>query len=488
MAKQCVVFFIGLISLLWINACSDYSPAHKNFTKLEQIKHDGYINVLTRKDPTTFYEGSEGLTGLEYELVMLFAKRLGVQVKFIFPDTFDDILNQISTGQADIAAAGLTVTDQRRQNMRFAPAYQSITEQVVFRSGRKRTRTIADLSNGIIEIVKGTSHQDTLSKLKLEHPDLSWNVNSELDTEGLLYLVNEGLIDYTIADSHQAKTLKQYYPRLNIAFDITKPRKLAWAMPLTEDNSLYDEIVSFFTEIKENKILEHLLDKHYGNAGKLSYVGNCTFRLHIDTRLPKFIKYFKQEAATHQLDWRLLAAIGYQESHWRSDVTSPTGVKGLMMLTRATAKQLGIKDRTDPIQSIKGGALYFKQRIKKIPERIQEPDRTWFALASYNVGFGHLEDARILTQKRKGNPDKWLDVKESLPLLSQKKWYKQTRHGYARGREPVHYVENIRSYYDLLIWLTNENTIEKQLMPPSVDNEIEHENENKAIEFVPSVI
>jgi membrane-bound lytic murein transglycosylase F len=113
------------------------------------------------------------------------------------------------------------------------------------------------------------------------------------------------------------------------------------------------------------------------------------------------------------------------------------------------------------VQSIKGGALYFQQQLEKIPARITEPDRTWFALAAYNIGYGHLEDARILTQQQGRNPDKWLDVKQSLPLLENDAWFTQTKYGYARGEEPVIYVENIRSYYDLLVWLTTEKVEKK---------------------------
>jgi membrane-bound lytic murein transglycosylase F len=480
MSKSTRALASCFIFLLLLSACDNYSASHLGFDRLEQIIHQGEINVLTRKGPTTYYEGADGLTGLEYDLVMLFAKRLKVKVNFILPDTFDQILKDISNNRADIAAAGLTITTQRKKNMRFSPSYQSITEQIIYRSGKKRPKTIADISSGILEIVKGTSHLDTLLHLQSKHPKLNWNINNELNTDGLLYLVNEGLIDYTISDSHQANLLKRFYPNLYTAFDITKPRQLAWALPHIEDNSLYDEVSQFFKQIKKDKTLQHLLEKHYGNTNNLNYVGNCTFRLHMESRLPKYINLFKTEAKKHNIDWRLLAAIGYQESHWRTDTTSPTGVKGLMMLTSSTARQVGVKDRTDPAQSIIGGALYFKQRLKKIPARIQEPDRTWFALASYNVGFGHLEDARILTQKRKGNPDKWLDVKQALPLLSQKKWYQQTRHGYARGKEPVRYVENIRSYYDLLVWLTEENQIEKEVMALEPE-----QPENKALSFEP---
>jgi membrane-bound lytic murein transglycosylase F len=483
MLKNTIAFATSIILLSLLNACDNYSASHLGFSTLEQIKHQGEIKILTRQDPTTYYEGADGLTGLEYDLVMLFAQHLKVKANFIIPKNFNTLLQQIAENKADIAAAGLTITDQRKQRMRFSPSYQSITEQIIYRSGNKRPRTIADLSNGILEIVKSASHNDTLIKLQAHQPELEWNLNPELNSDGLLYLVNEGLIDYTVADSHLAGRIKHFYPKLYTAFDITAPRQLAWAMPHSDDNSLYDEVSLFFKKIKQDKTLQHLLEKHYGNTGNLDYVGNCTFRLQMQSRLPTYMPLFKAAAQEHTIDWRLLAAIGYQESHWRSDTTSPTGVKGLMMLTLATARQLGVKDRRDPVQSIAGGALYFKQRLNKMPKRIQEPDRTWFALASYNVGFGHLEDARVLTQNRGGNPDKWLDVKQTLPLLSQRKWYKQTRHGYARGKEPVRYVENIRSYYDLLVWLTEENQIEKNVMSLPAEPA-----KNKALHFAPPTL
>ncbi len=465
MPKRIVNQLIRLIFFIFLISCDNNSKLHRGFSKLEQIKYQGTLLVLTRQDPTTYYEGPNGFTGLEYDLITLFAKQLGVRVQFEIPDTFDHLLSQISEGKADIAAAGLTITEQRQLAMRFAPPYQTTTEQVIYRSGHRRPRSVRDLTRGIIEVVKGTSHFDTLAKLKKQYPGLEWYTNTDLDTDGLLFLVNEGLIDFTIADSHQAAIIRSFYPNLNIAFDISKPQKLAWALPLSNDDSLYNEVVAFFNRIKKDHTLSALLEKHYGHVNNLNYVGNCTFRRHIKERLPHYEHFFKAAAEKLDLDWRLLAAIGYQESHWNKRATSPTGVKGLMMLTRGTARQLGIKDRTDPAQSIIGGAIYFKQRLNKIPARIKEPDRTWFALASYNVGFGHLEDARILTQRLKGNPDKWIDVKRNLPLLSQKKWYTQTRHGYARGKEPVRYVENIRSYYNLLAWLTADDQIQKSVMP-----------------------
>ena len=184
---------------------------------------------------------------------------------------------------------------------------------------------------------------------------------------------------------------------------------------------------------------------------KFNYSDIRTFTQRIETHLPKYEALFKKEAKAVGLDWRLLAAIGYQESLWNARAKSPTGVRGLMMLTQVTAKQMKVSNRLDPAQSVRGGAAYIASIHKRVSKQIREPDRTWFALAAYNVGFGHVEDARMITETRGGDPNRWIDVKQNLPLLGRKKWYKKTKFGYARGWEPVKYVENIRQYYEYLI-------------------------------------
>ena len=469
--KQFLKLLIACISSFLLSHCDNATLTQ---TKLERIKQSGTLHVLTRIDPTTYYQGVNGYAGLEFDLINLFAKQLGVKVKIETPATFEKILKKISKGKADIAAAGLTITPDRQKTMRFAPAYHEITEQLIYRSNTRRPADIDSLEQGILEVTQGTSHIETLKRLQKEHQHLTWETNPSLDTSGLLYLVNEGLIDYTITDSNQALLLRQFYPKLNIAFDVSDTRQLAWALARDGDDSLYNEVVAFFQRIKADNTLAQLIEKHYGHVSRLSYVDNCQFRQHQKTRLPKYQRYFDQAATTYNLDWRLLAAIGYQESHWLADAVSPYGVEGLMMLTNDTADLLNIKDRTDPIQSIEGGARYFQRRHELISNEIPEPDRTWFALASYNVGIGHLEDARQLTKQQDGNPNKWLDVKQRLPLLTEEKWHQQTKYGYARGKEPVHYVENIRSYYDLLVWLTEENQIQKYALTPKT-NELDTE-------------
>ena len=144
------------------------------------------------------------------------------------------------------------------------------------------------------------------------------------------------------------------------------------------------------------------------------------------------------------------------------------------MLTNDTALEVGITDRTDPVQSIKGGALYFQRQWQKISPKIPEPDRTWFALAAYNIGYGHLEDARNLTRQLKLNPDKWMDVRKSLPLLEDEDWFSQTKYGYAHGNEPIIYVENVRNYYDLLVWLSTEKPPQNNKPLSSIKKHSQH--------------
>ena len=286
-------------------------------------------------------------------------------------------------------------------------------------------------------------------------PDLSWEERPQTDNEELLRLVAEGEIDLTVANSNEVTLNRRFYPELRVAFNLTEAQPLAWVFPADRDDSLYRSARDFFGDIKDNGTLHQILERYYGHARRLDYVGTRTFLRHIEERLPRFQAAFESAAAAQGLDWRLLAAIGYQESHWNPRAKSPTGVRGLMMLTQKTAGQLGVDNRLDPEQSIMGGAEYLKGVRDRVPQRIPEPDRTWMALAAYNVGFGHLEDARKLTQSQDGDPDKWVDVMKRLPLLSQRKYYIHTRHGYARGHEPVQYVQNVRSYYDILVWYTD---------------------------------
>jgi len=439
-----LVFGIASLALV-LNACAP----QKNL--LEQVKDSGELRVLTRNAATTYYIGPHGHTGPEYDLIQAFAEHLGVSVNLVVEDNLQVILDKITNGDAHIAAAGLTVTEERQKFVRFTPPYQNITQQVVYRQGNGKPRSITALSDGFLEVLANSSHAERLLELQQEYPELNWNETEDMSSSELITLVVEEVIDYTVADSNDVSLMRRYHPEVRVAFNISKQQELAWAMPRTEDDSLYQAAVEFLKTIKENGELDTMLARHYGHIRNYDYAGTPTYMRHIAGRLPTYMDHFKSAAEANELDWRLVAAVAYQESHWNPLAVSPTGVRGMMMLTKVTAAELGIKERTDPIQSIDGGARYLRTLFDKFAD-LPEPDRTWLTLAAYNVGYGHVKDAQWLTKKSGGDPSQWTDVKQKLPLLSQQKWYRQTQYGYARGHEPVKYVENIRSYYDILRW------------------------------------
>ncbi|MCP1328158.1 membrane-bound lytic murein transglycosylase MltF, partial [Halomonas sp. 707D4] len=224
-------------------------------------------------------------------------------------------------------------------------------------------------------------------------------------------------------------------------------------VPTGQGLALLDAINRFLDEQQANGELERLTRRYFGHDDYLEYVGTRTFLGHLDERLPRYAPLFKQAALETGFDWKLLAAVGYQESHWDPDAVSPTGVRGLMMLTQPTASDMGVRNRRDPAQSIDGGARYLRSLKERLPDTIVGEDRLFMAMAAYNVGLGHLFDARNIAKRRGGDPNAWADVREALPLLQQRQWYSQTRYGFARGGEPVIYVRNIRRYYDMLSYV-----------------------------------
>lgn len=426
---------------------------------LREIKSGNTLNVITRNSPTTYYIGPNGPTGFEYELAKQFADYLGVELNIVVQNEFHQILPNIVNEKAHIGAAGITHTKQREAYVDFGPEYTKVVSQVAFKSGQKKPKNIVDLQGKRVAVVKGSSHAQMLLDHKEFFPELEWKEYPDLTSEELMLLTSDNLIDYTIADSNELAVTRRYFPKLRVGFNLGPEQPLAWALKKSEDDSLRKAVDKFFVKIESDGTLTHLREKYFGHVNDITPVDSHTFLKHVRERLPKYENLFKEAAIEYDQDWRFLAAVSYQESLWNSNAVSPTGVKGLMMLTRDTASDLNIENRVDPYKSVNGGTEYFLSMHEKIPSRIGEPDRTWMALAAYNVGFGHLEDARILTQNAGDDPDLWMAVRKYLPLLSNKKWYVKTRHGYARGKEPVVYVQNIRNYFDLLVWLENKGEL-----------------------------
>ena len=413
----------------------------------------GNLTMLTRNGASSYYLGPEGDTGPEYELVKNFSDYLGVDLDIRVAPAFNQLSVLLSQGQGDLIAANLTRTPSRERVFNFGPDYLDTSILVVYRRGEARPKTIADLQGRKIMVIAGSSYEEALASASEQHPGLEWEPRSDVGIEELLLAVADGAIDYTLIDSSIYNLNTHFYPKVAKAFALPGTLPHAWAFPAGSDHSLLHQARTFVQQARNNGQLQAINEAFYQPRARLDRVGMFQFLEQVRERLPPLLPVFQDVANAHDMDWRLLAAIGYQESHWIPDAASYTGVRGIMMLTRRTAKQLGLTDRLDPEQSIEGGARYFQQLRSRIPARIQEPDRAWLALAAYNMGMSHLEDARVLTQKRGGNPDSWDDVNMNLDLLSQEKWYRDLRFGYARGFEAKQYVENIRSYYDILIWM-----------------------------------
>ena len=456
-----LLLYITLAAL--IGTCSSPPPL------LDQVIQTGELRVVTRDSPTAYVVGPDGPSGPEYDLVQDFADALGVTLVIESVESVSEILPYLVDGKAHMAAAGLSITDSRRDYLDFGHPYQLVDMHLVYRLGTGKPRSIEDIMDRSIEVVAGTSHADMLASLQAIYPELSWAENADVEVAELLAKVAAGEIDLTVADSTEFNIQRHFYPDLRVALDLEVDDPIAWAFPKGRSDSLLSRADDFLINAERTGLLAQVKDRYYGHARRFDYVGTRNFVRHYESRLPRYREHFEQAGADWGVDWRLLAAIGYQESHWRSQAVSPTGVRGIMMLTQDTAEYLGLDDRLDPRNSIFGGAQYYARQTERIADTVAEPDRTWMALAAYNVGFNHVKDARQIVEWQGGNPDLWIDVRKALPLLAQRKWYTKVPYGYARGWEPVLYVNNIRSYYNLLKWITaNEESNDPD---PAVDPE-----------------
>lgn len=427
---------------------------YQHFKRAPNVKASKTLIVITHNAPGTYFVNGAGeYAGLDYDLANLFLKDLGedYKIKFVVAGHVSQILPMLKAGKGHFAAANLSITPERAKKVKFSAAYLTVQEHIVYGIEQNdEPKTISDLIGKHIHIPAGSSYAERLKALQADNPKLAWQEVTSGSTDELLEQVTSGFLDYTIADDHMISLMQNFYPNLGKGFAVGGPEHIAWAFPKKNDPWLYQKSLDFFKRIEADGTLKNLVDRYYGHVERLNPVDVSKFLELTRSLLPKYATLFKTGQELTDIDWRLLAAISYQESHWDQYNTSPTNVRGMMMLTEDTADELGVTDRLDAKQSILGGARYINQLKKQIPERIPEPDRTWMTLAAYNIGFSHLEDARVLAEKKKLNPDSWADVKTTLPLLNKAEYYREAKFGYANGGAPVIFVESIRTYFDIL--------------------------------------
>jgi peptidoglycan lytic transglycosylase F len=432
-----------LVAVLGLGACENRGPS------LETLRAAGELRVALVSVPHTYYLEPEGILGFDYELLRDFSRNLGVRLAVTMVDNRAQAKAMVARRRVHLAAGLIPVTPDNAPRIRYGPSYSMLQGQVIYLSGNPRPRDTDDLIGATIETPAGGLGNAELSRLAPTHRDLHWTTPTETSIEQLLTRVNSGAIDYAIVPSTDFMVLRLKYPRLEIGFGLGQLYATAWALSARSQTSIDRAVVDFFIQSEGDGLRESLWERYYGHYGRFDFVDARAFLRAYDERFPPLRDYFFDAGAAVGIDWRLLAALSYQESHWDPDARSPTGVRGLMMLTRRTAEDLRVT-RLDPRQAVDGGARYLADLHRRLPASVDGDDRLWFALAAYNVGLGHLEDARVLTEQRGGNPNVWRDLRRYLPLLSKKSVADTTRHGKARGGETVHFVTGIRRYFDVI--------------------------------------
>jgi len=448
------LFFIQpllILALILLSGCKPADPISK-LPSVNPAKKE--IVFVSHNGPTTYYLNNDNQpAGIEYDLAKLFVDEYypGYEIRFTLVNSISDVIPSLLKNKAHIAAANLTVTHLREHLVLFSTPYQETQQQLIFNNEvNKKPKSLADLNDKKIAVPEGTSYAERLAELQKKQPALHWHTEKHANTESLLEEVADGVLDFTVADNYIAALMQNYYPNLDVALPIGPADKIAWGMSKNADPVLVKNVNAFFSKIKKDGTLRNLLDRYYGHNERLNTMDVTTFLNRSNTLLPKYIHLFKQAQDITGLDWRLLAAVSYRESHWDTYNTSPTNVRGLMMLTEGTADLMGVTDRLDPKQSIPAGAKYIMKLKDTVPERIPEPDRTYMALAAYNIGYAHVEDARVLAKRLGLNPDSWADIKKTLVLLKNPDYFTTLKYGYASGGAPVVFVESVRSYQRIL--------------------------------------
>lgn len=451
-----LAIFIALafFSFGWLSHAS-YEPGKYmgEYSRLDKIKKRKSLNVVLLNGPSTYYIGTQDSQGFEYDLLKEYSEYLGVKLNITTAHTVKEALELSKNEDIDITSASVAKTALREKIYNFGPSYFEVQEQVICHRGMLGTskfpRDVEDLAGLSIIVGEETSYSETIKSLQNDGFDINMTLSSEYSTEELLSKVSAHEIDCTIADSNIYALNLRYFPEIALAFSISGREQLAWILPKNSEK-LEKDMYSWLNSFNQQGKMLQLKDHYYSYVLFFDYYNTKMFYKRIRSRLPKFKKYFQEAATRFSIPWTLLASMSYQESHWNPSAKSFTGVRGLMMLTLSTAKQLGVTNRLDPKQSITGGTKHIKQMLKRVPKEVEGENRLKFALAAYNIGLGHVKDAQKLAVKLGLNKNVWSDLKIVLPLLSKKKYYRTLKYGYARGGEPVKYVEAIYNYREIL--------------------------------------
>ena len=443
--------FALLILILWgLGVLYAINPIINDyrFITLHKILKAGQITVITQNTPHCYYLYRDEPMGFEYELAREFAAYLDVELKIKIVENWKRMAPELRNGNAALIAAGITITPKRQKRVAFSDGYMDIRQHIISHRNQAKIKNVNDLTGKTVHVQVATAYQERLEELRRQGVDLKIELHKDLLTEELIQQVAQGDIGLTVADSNIARLNQRHYPRAVMAGAISELQQLGWAVH-PEAHELREKINSFFAVIKENGRYDEIYNKYYGDVGNFDYVNVRAFHRRVRSKLSRYSPFIKAAARRHGFDWRLIAAQAYQESHLDPWAKSHAGAKGLMQLLTRTARSLKVADIYNPVDNINGGVQHLKN-LYELFDSATGDDRLMIALAAYNVGQGHIQDARKLAIKKKLNPDLWESLSQTLPLLRYRKYYKKAKYGYCRGTEPVIYVKQIMIYYDIL--------------------------------------
>ena len=419
-----------------------------DLTTFERIKKTGVLRLITSDSLSTYYLYNGEPTGFEYDLATEFADYLNVDLDIVTPG-WNNMFTYLYEGKGDLIASGLAITHEWLGKVNFSIPYQTIRQHIVHHKLVFGPKNLQDLTYRTIHVSRGTAYQARLEQIKNSGIDVFYILHNNTPTEELIRMVNDREIKFTIAENNIAHLNQRHYPDIRIGIPIQEKESLAWAVK-KGDSQMLEQINKFFLYANETGLLQRITNKYYANIEDTDPFDINRFHKRIASRLPRYQPIIMEESEKYDIDWRLVAAVIYQESHFNPLAKSLTNVKGLMQVTVATAEEMGFQNRSNPNQSIKAGIKYLDKMIQNFKYIEDDYEQLLFGLASYNIGFGHVTDAMNLANNMGLDETKWENLQKTLPLLSQEKYYKYTRHGYAKGWEPVQYVKRILTYYDIL--------------------------------------
>ena len=441
--------FILISCFLLLMVCINiHNRTIAGYHTLDRIEKTGQLRLITDNNANSYYIYQNKPMGFEYDMAKAFAKFLNAHLEVETPG-WNDMFSYLIDDKGDFIAAGLTITEKRKIKINFSSPYMTIQQKLIHHKLIFNVKNIKDLAGKTIHVRRGTSYEARLEELVREGINIHIVLHDNIATEELIRMVAKRKIKYTVADSNIAMLSRRYYPDIRIGLAIQKKEKLGWAVR-KGDWEFLKTMNDFLAMARKTGLQSKIYEKYYGDINFFDYFDLKKFHESIDTRLPQYKNLIIKESQKYGFDWRMIAAVIYQESHYNADAVSRTGVRGIMQVTLDTAKEMEIKNRLNPVQSIKAGIKYLDLLYNRFDDIKNKRQRLLFALASYNIGYGHVKDAQKLVENEGKDKNSWASLKTVLPLLTRWKYYKKTEHGYARGGESVRYVERILTYYDIL--------------------------------------